>query len=184
MGYSGGTLPSPTYHKLGTHAETIEIVYDPAKVSYRDLLDVYWQNTAVTVPAWSSQYASIIFYHNDEQKRLAEETRDDLEVLYDVDIHVKIVPAAEFHPAEDYHQKYYLQQNSKLTREMTSIYPEFEDFLNSTAVARLNGFAGGFGTPESLDNLERLGLSPEGMQEVRDITKRGLMPACPVLLKQ
>jgi peptide-methionine (S)-S-oxide reductase len=179
VGYAGGSLPNPTYHRLGDHSETIEITYDPSKISYRDLLEVYWRNVPVTVPAWSTQYKSIIFYHDEEQKRLAEETRGELELQYGKDIFVEIIHAGEFYPAEDYHQKYYLQQNSRLMRELKSIYPDFQDFVSSTAAARLNGYTGGFGTPESLEELDSLGLSPGGTQEVRKLAEKGLTPAFP-----
>jgi peptide-methionine (S)-S-oxide reductase len=179
VGYTGGSLPNPTYHRLGDHSETIEITYDPSKISYQDLLEVYWWNAPVNVPAWSTQYKSIIFYHDEEQKRLAGETRDELELQYGKDIFVEIIPAGEFYPAEDYHQKYYLQQNSRLMKELNSIYPDFRDIISSTAAARLNGYAGGFGTPESLEELDSLGLSPEGNQEVRKLAEKGLAPARP-----
>jgi peptide-methionine (S)-S-oxide reductase len=123
---------------------------------------------------------SIIFYHNDEQKKLAEESRDRLQDERGRKVYTEIVPAAEFYPAEDYHQKYYLRQLPELMRELTAYYADFESLVNSTAAARLNGYAGGFGTPDTLEEeLDSLGLSPRGVEVIRDIAGRGLIPACP-----
>ena len=124
---------------------------------------------------------SIVFYHNDEQKRLAVETRDSLEAEIQNEIFTEIVPASTFYLAEDYHQKYYLRQIPKLADEFKAIYPDINDFINSTAVARVNGYAGGYGTPDSLEKeLASLGLSQEGINRVLDIAEHGLVPGCPV----
>ncbi|MGB5616246.1 MAG: peptide-methionine (S)-S-oxide reductase, partial [Desulfobacterales bacterium] len=74
MGYAGGTKEAPTYHSLGDHTETIQIDYDPSQVSYNDLLDIFWQNHDPSSRAWSKQYMAAVFYHTDEQKKLAEES--------------------------------------------------------------------------------------------------------------
>jgi len=165
---------------LGNHSETVQIEYDPARISYGDLLDVFWYSHNPAFPQWSSQYKSVIFYHNDEQKRQAIESRDRLEAETDRKIYTEIVRAPTFYIAEDYHQKYYLQQLRELADEFMAIYPEFNDYVNSTAVARVNGYAGGYGTKETLHKeLESLGLSPEGIDRVLAIAERGLAPACP-----
>ncbi len=181
VGYAGGLRENPTYYSLGDHSESINITYDPSKITYEDLLNVYWLNTAASVTPWSRQYMSIIFYHDEEQKQLAEETRTEWEKQTGKKAYVEIVPAAAFYSAEDYHQKYYLQQIPELMDELRAIYPDFEDVIDSTAAARLNGYAGNFGTPEALGELESLGLSPAGTKIVRDIAERGLVPACPVI---
>ncbi len=124
---------------------------------------------------------SVIFYHNDEQERQAIESRDELEAETGRTIYTKIVPASTFYLAEDYHQKYYLQQYGELAEEFRAIYPDIEDFIKSTAVARVNGYAGGYGTQETLQKeLYSLGLSPEGIDRLLELTERGLNPACPV----
>ena len=85
--------------------------------------------------------------------------------------------------AEDYHQKYYLRQRlSDLIPELEAIYPDITDFTNSTAVTRLNGYAGGYGSSDNLDEkMELLGLSEKGKEIVRGITDQSLFPACPAL---
>ena len=95
-----------------------------------------------------------------------------------------ILPAGQFYLAEDYHQKFYLQGNHSLMAEMTAIYPDFKDFLNSTAAARLNGYLGGYGDPEtSKIQISRLGLSEAGQQKLLQAISYGLSPACPVPAK-
>ncbi|MCB2189666.1 MAG: peptide-methionine (S)-S-oxide reductase MsrA [Deltaproteobacteria bacterium] len=117
VGYTGGTKDHPTYKEVsagGTgHAESIEVRYDPTKVSYAELLNVFWHNIDPTVADQQfcdhgPQYRTAIFYHNAEQKRLAEESRDQLLASRKfAHIYTEIVPAGKFWPAEDYHQEYY-----------------------------------------------------------------------------
>lgn len=116
-GYTGGQVKDPTYEDVsagGTgHAEALQVVYDPAKISYAQLLDVFWRNIDPTVRDRQfcdvgNQYRTAIFYHNDEQKRLALESKQRLEQSGRFPaIHTEIVPAGPFYPAEDYHQDYY-----------------------------------------------------------------------------
>ena len=117
-GYTGGQKKNPTYEEVsgGTtgHAEAVQVAYDPTKVSYEKLLEVFWQNIDPFTPNaqfcdHGSQYRSAIFYHDEEQKRLAEASKQELEKSgrFTQPIVTEIVPAGEFYPAEDYHQDYY-----------------------------------------------------------------------------
>jgi peptide-methionine (S)-S-oxide reductase len=173
VGYAGGTTQDPTYYNLGDHTETIHIEYDPTQVTYEELLNVFWNSHSPTSKPWSRQYMSIIFYHDEEQKRLAIETRDREEAKIQGRIYTEIVPAAEFYAAEDYHQKYRLQQAPDLVQELRAIYPDAEDFVASTAAARVNGYVGGNGTLEQLqEELDSLGLSEAGRQKLLDVVSR------------
>jgi peptide-methionine (S)-S-oxide reductase len=112
---------------------------------------------------------SAIFFHNEDQKRLALETRDRKAATVKGKIVTEIIPFAEFYLAEDYHQKYYLQQVPALMREFSAIYPAVQDFIDSTAVARVNGYIGGYGSPESLKGeIDSLGLSPVAEQQLQE----------------
>jgi len=165
VGYAGGTKENPTYRDLGDHAETIQIDYDPTVVSYEELLDVFWSSHSPTARAPSRQYISIIFYHNDEQRRLAMETRDREAARVGGEIYTEIVPASEFTLAEAYHQKYQLRQVPDLMAEFSAIYPEDDDddFVSSTAAARVNGYLAGYGTCQGLrEQVDSLGLSEAG----------------------
>jgi peptide-methionine (S)-S-oxide reductase len=110
---------------------------------------------------------SAIFFHNEEQKRLALETRDRKAATVKGKIVTEIIPFTEFYLAEDYHQKYYLQQVPELKRELRSIYPAAQEFINSTAAARVNGYVGGYGSLEGLKaEIDSLGLSPAGNKKL------------------
>ncbi len=117
-GYMGGTKRSPTYEEVSSgttgHTEVVQVVYDPAQVSYEKLLEVYWRNIDPTVRDRQfcdvgSQYRAAIFYHDDGQKRLAEASRAALEKSkpFKAPIVTPVQAAGEFWPAEDYHQDYY-----------------------------------------------------------------------------
>jgi peptide-methionine (S)-S-oxide reductase len=117
VGYSGGTLPHPTYQDVCTdrtgHAEAVEVEFDPAEVSYRDLLRVFWEMHDPTTlnrqgPDTGSQYRSAIFFHTPEQEADARASKEELERSgrHRRPIVTEILPAAEFWPAEEYHQCY------------------------------------------------------------------------------
>lgn len=117
-GYTGGNKPNPAYEEVsagGTgHAEAVEILYDPARVSYAKLLEVFWRNIDPTTPDrqfcdGGNQYRSAIFYQNETQKRLAGESKQAVERTkpFKGPIVTQIVPASAFYVAEDYHQDFY-----------------------------------------------------------------------------
>ena len=117
-GYMGGKVKNPTYEQVSTgrtgHTEVVEVTYDPAKVSYEKLLEVFWLNHDPTVHNRQfcdsgSQYRPEIFYHSDEQKRLAEASKAKWEKQkpFRQAIVTPITKASEFWPAEEYHQDYY-----------------------------------------------------------------------------
>ncbi len=117
-GYTGGSLENPTYKQVSRgntgHTEAVQVSYDPARVSYEELLEIFWRNIDPTTAGgqfcdWGTQYRSEIFYHNEEQKRLATESRARLEKekTFEEPIVTPITAAATFYPAEDYHQDYY-----------------------------------------------------------------------------
>jgi peptide-methionine (S)-S-oxide reductase len=123
---------------------------------------------------------SIIFFHNEEQRRLATETRDREATRRNGKIFTEIVPAAEFYPAEAYHQKYSLRREPDLMREFKTMYPNEVDFMNSTAAARLNGYLDGYGSLEVLEaELDSYGLSAGAKKRLLSIARgRDLTPGC------
>lgn len=119
-GYTGGQVKEPTYKQVsggGTgHTEAVRIVYDPAKIGYQKLLEVFWRNIDPTTEDaqfcdHGDQYRSGIFYHGEEQRKLAEQSKQALadNGPFDKAIVTEIVAASEFYPAEEYHQDYYLK---------------------------------------------------------------------------
>ncbi len=117
VGYTGGHTENPTYKQVCTdrtgHAEAVEVVYDPSRVSYQQLLKVFWENHDPTTlnrqgPDIGSQYRSAVFYHTPEQQAAAEASKEELERSgrYRRSIVTQIVAAPGYYPAEDYHQQY------------------------------------------------------------------------------
>jgi peptide-methionine (S)-S-oxide reductase len=117
VGYSGGEMANPTYKDVCTdetgHAEVVQVAYDPAKVTYQQLLDVFWQAHDPTQvnrqgPDFGSQYRSAIFFHSPEQEAVAKKSRDALDASGKLKrpIATEIIPASTFYRAEEYHQKY------------------------------------------------------------------------------
>jgi len=117
VGYSGGHMENPSYQDVCTgttgHAEVVQVTYDPAKVSYETLLNVFWENHDPTTlnrqgPDHGEQYRSAIFYTNDEQKKIAEDSKAALEKsgIYKKPIVTEITKAGPFYKAEEYHQQY------------------------------------------------------------------------------
>ena len=161
VGYAGGVSERPTYQAIGDHTETVQIDYDPDRISYQQLLDVFWQNHRPQIRSRSGQYMTVIFYHNEQQHRFAEESKANLEKYIGV-VHTGIKPLRSFTLAEEYHQKYYLKSVDELRNELAQIFPDHNDFVNSTAVTRINGYVGGNGNQGQLaDEIDRLGLSTD-----------------------
>jgi peptide-methionine (S)-S-oxide reductase len=115
VGYTGGTLANPTYEDVCTgrtgHAEALEVTFDPAVISYHDLLEVFWSNHNPTTlnrqgPDVGTQYRSAIFYHSPEQLAQAQASRDAAQAQFPRPIVTQIEAASEFWSAEEYHQQY------------------------------------------------------------------------------
>ncbi|MCG3205586.1 MAG: Peptide methionine sulfoxide reductase MsrA [Elusimicrobia bacterium] len=117
-GYIGGHKDNPTYEEVCSgktgHAEAVQVTYDPAQISYAELLDIFWRNIDPTqvdgqFVDHGNQYRSEIFFHNEEQRKLAEESKKKLAASgrFKKPIVTKITPASKFYPAEEYHQDFY-----------------------------------------------------------------------------
>ena len=117
-GYTGGQTVDPTYEEVsagGTgHAEAVQVVYDPQKISYQELLAVYWPNTDPTTPDaqfcdHGSQYRPEIFYHDDKQRQSAEASKEEIKrtKTFSAPLVTEITQATAFYPAEEYHQDFY-----------------------------------------------------------------------------
>jgi peptide-methionine (S)-S-oxide reductase len=167
VGYAGGTWPKPTYHRLGDHTECLQIDFDPARVSYDDLLHMFWQMHDARRPAYSDQYASLVLAHDDTQLAAARAFRDKLAVRAGSPLATRIAPLQVFHPAEDYHQKYRLRSDRVLAAEFRAMLPDETSLRESTAAARVNGYLGGGGSPDDLDTeIDLYGLSQDGRERL------------------
>jgi peptide-methionine (S)-S-oxide reductase len=137
-GYSGGTVPNPTYKQVCTgttgHAEVVQITYDPSVITYDELLEIFWHTHDPTTlnrqgNDVGTQYRSVIFYHNEDQRKRAEYYKQKLneERVYDNPVVTEIVPFKAFYVAEDYHQNYYAL-NSNAPYCTFVIQPKVEKF--------------------------------------------------------
>jgi peptide-methionine (S)-S-oxide reductase len=128
VGYTGGKQKNPTYEEVCSgntgHAEAIEVEFDPAVLTYEALLDVYWTNIDPTTPNRQfcdvgTQYRSAIYYHDEDQKKLAEKTKNDIEQRLQHVSATEIEAASKFYPAEDYHQDFYKKNPEHYQRYRT-----------------------------------------------------------------
>ncbi len=159
VGYTGGTAPDPTYRRIGDHTEAVEVVYDPARVSYRDLLGVFWGAHDPTARPWSRQYRNAVFPRSQEQTRAARETLAEVEARLGRPVRTAVEPAGPFYRAEAYHQKYALRNHRALWAALVDRYGGEDAAADATAAARLNGYLGGYGEPTDTA-LDALDLDP------------------------
>lgn len=150
VGYSGGAEINPDYHDLKDHSETVQIQFNPDKVSYKQLLKIFWERHDYATPI-EAQYKSAIFYNDEQQKTEAEASVELVnKEEYGQDkfrgqkILTDIEPATKFYIAELYHQKYFLQCNKDIFNLMR--YKNYEQFVDDTVATSINGYLHGSGT--------------------------------------
>jgi peptide-methionine (S)-S-oxide reductase len=151
-GYSGGTVPNPTYEQVCTgrtgHAEVIQVTFDPSRIGYRDLLEIFFAFHDPTTlnrqgPDAGTQYRSVIFHHSPEQKAIAEQLIAELGTreLWNDPIVTEVTPFTSFYPAEDYHQGYYQRNpnhpycNAAVTPKLAKLRSKYAEKLKSSARA-------------------------------------------------
>lgn len=165
MGYTGGTDPDPTYTHMGGHSETVDLRYDPSVVTYEDLLAIFWKYHDATSPT-SPQYRSAIYYHSQEQRRLAEKTLAEEASKTVKPICTAVEKASRFTNAENYHQKYFLRQHHKLLQILDL---SDEDLITSHVATKLNGYLGRCGNKAQFEqDKENLKLTTKVRNYVED----------------
>ena len=175
VGYAGGTTENPTYKVIGDHTETIEIDYDPEVISYRELVEIFFDSHNPYAQFYSRQYASLILYNNSEQQQIAEAVKEELEDESGREIKTEIIELNRFYLAEDYHQKFRLQQQVAFCEHYLD-QMTMEEFINSPAVTKVSGYITGNGERDNIiQNIGELGLSTE-LQE-RLLEKNSIDPA-------
>lgn len=168
VGYSGGKKADPTYYSLGDHTETIQIDFDPERVSYDHLLELATMMGNFDGSDFSRQYRSVVFYHNKEQLQTARKLGIS-----------KLEPVGTFTRAEDYHQKYYLQQSS-IVSDFYKRYPTARAFTDSAAVTKANGIVGGNLELEKIRKITpSLGVSDGTTKAMLGMAGRSL-PGCAI----
>ena len=172
VGYAGGTTANPTYHNIGNHIEVVEIDFDRTRISYAELLEIFWRShNPRQLPSWSRQYMDAVFYRSESQRQCVE-LKLDREKVNGGEIHTLIQPLTQFYLAEDYHQKYYLRQEAELMKEFDRTCDRTQ-FINSLVAARVNGYVAGCGTLSNLKaEIRDFGLSAGGCQKLEKIVSR------------
>ena len=150
VGYTGGEKESPTYHSLGNHTEALQVDFDPQQISFAEIVDLFWKSHNPLRGIRSRQYMTAIWFHDSSQHKTIMTAVESIERKLEAKVRTPVLPLDVFYLAEDYHQKYYLQ-NSPLQKRFDAMYPQFVDFNGSTAAARVNGFVGGNGSKQLFD---------------------------------
>ena len=132
VGYAGGTTADPTYRSLGDHSETIQVDYDPGLISYEELLQVFWDSHSPTSRPYSPQYASVILFHDEEQERVATQSKEEESARRGEQMFTDIRPFSRFYLAEDYHNDYYANNPDQGYCRMV-IRPKVEKFRKAFA---------------------------------------------------
>ena len=146
-----------------------------------DLLQLFWQNHNPKRKAWSSQYKAIILYQNEIQHEYAQQSMTAVKSSLNAPVTTDILPLVKFYLAEEYHQKYRLQ-STPLMEEMRRAYPNNQEWIHSTAAARLNGYLSGYGLAETFaGDVQQLGLSESGESVlVNSVARLGVPLTCPL----
>ncbi len=142
MGYAGGDAKNPTYKKIKDHTETVQVVYDPEKIKFKKLLEVFWKSHNPERQNGSRQYRNILFYYDDKQKKAARAWKKKLEEKKDMNVQTEISRLDVFYPAENYHQKYRLQNRDELFDIFQKTLGGFQQAVNATTAARVNAYLG------------------------------------------
>ncbi|XP_011299920.1 peptide methionine sulfoxide reductase [Fopius arisanus] len=151
VGYAGGSRPSPTYKNIGDHTEVIDIEYDPTIISLNQLLSLFWNNHEYGLTTKiKAQYASLILYHDEEQKTIAEKSRVHEQRERGEHLTTTIKAFEKFYPAEDYHQKYRLRLHPWLLESLGITSDEV--IKTSPLAAKLNGYVAGAATLEQFES--------------------------------
>ena len=173
MGYTGGRLKNPTYHHLGDHTESVQLDFDPERISYAQLLDVFGRSHNPFARVWSRQYMAAVFCHDPGQLAQARAWRERQRAGNGREVTTAILEAGQFYLAEDYHQKYHLRQHAFALREFARMYPRTRDLIDSTAATRVNAYLGGEGQADRLGKeIGGFGLSAAAAERLLDIVRR------------
>ncbi len=165
VGYCGGIEDNPTYRNIKDYTETFEFDYDEKRITYEDIIRTFWYSHTAESKSGKTQYKSIIFYRNHEERIIAEESKKEFEMELGRAVNTEIRPISRFYLAENYHQKFFLQKVETIRRDFIEIYPDIKDFINSTAAMKVNSYCKGNGTIEMLSKeIRKFNLTDKGMK--------------------
>lgn len=143
----------PTYKQIGDHTETVEIDFNPAIISYGEILELFWKGHHPNRKNYKGrQYMSLLLYHDKQQKNAIEQKKTALEKELHKEIQTEVSTYRGFTLAEERHQKYFLKRYPDAIKQLTELYPSFTAFNDATLTARLNSFVRGLGTMAGIKN--------------------------------
>ncbi|WP_046178404.1 peptide-methionine (S)-S-oxide reductase MsrA [Domibacillus tundrae] len=168
VGFAGGTTHEPVYRQMGDHTETVQIDFDPSLLSFEDIIRTFWAHHTSThrVTYRERQYMSILFYHDQQQKQTIDKVKKELELERKETIETEIQPFTAFILAEDRHQKYHLKRFKQAAGMLETSFPSEASFMNSTLIARLNGFVKEFGTLQNIHQEIKLWNIPDSSRHI------------------
>ncbi|RIX60153.1 peptide-methionine (S)-S-oxide reductase [Paenibacillus nanensis] len=146
VGYAGGSSPNPSYREMGDHTETVQVEFDPSKLSFRQIVTVFWDNHKPSnINGYKGrQYQSLLFYEDASQKEVIHQVLQELKVGGRGEPDTEIHPYASFYLAEERHQKYYLKRYPHAMETLLPLFDTHAEFNDSTIAARMNGLAKGY----------------------------------------
>ena len=184
VGYAGGTTEAPTYKTIGDHMETLQIDYDPEKIDYGQLLDLFFTLHKPMREPWKRQYAAAAFYHSAAQLELISDKVRILEEKAQQKVLTEVKAYENFYLSEERHQKYKLQRQPELLAEFSRMYPSFRDLVNSTAAARVNGYLYACKDCKKLaSEIGNFGLTERGQKILLDTVTNSSGIACSRVLQ-
>lgn len=170
VGYAGGSSPNPSYREMGDHTETVQVEFDPSKLSFRQIVTVFWGNHKPgNINGYKGrQYQSLLFYKDAAQKEDIHQVLQEMKNGGRGEPETEISPYAGFYPAEERHQKYYLKRYPHAMETLLPVFGTHAEFNDSTIAARMNGLAKGY------TGLERVKREIE-MWEMRPEERSGII---------
>lgn len=172
VGYCGGIEDNPSYRNIKDYSEAFEFDYDGDLITYDSIIETFWYSHTPENRTGKTQYKSIIFYRNQEEKIIAENSRKRFENQVGRSFNTEIKPLSKFYLAENYHQKFFLQNVQDIRKDFIEIYPNIMDFINSTSAMKVNSYCKGNGILKRLkEEIESFGLSSQGEKALLDIVE-------------
>ncbi|WP_364149908.1 peptide-methionine (S)-S-oxide reductase MsrA [Paenibacillus sp. LPE1-1-1.1] len=175
VGYAGGTTANPTYRQMGDHTETVQVEFDPGRIAFEDILNVFWDShNPVNINDYKGrQYMSLLLYFDERQNDTIRHVLQNRKEQGKAEPATEVVPAAPFTLAEDKHQKYYLKRFPDAIEKLSTLYPTETDLRNSTLAARLNGLAKGYTSLERiLEEIYQWSFEHREQQLLIDLIKK------------
>ena len=172
VGYAGGQSKDPTYRRMGDHTEAFQVDFDPEKISFDELLAIFWSEHNPCARPWSTQYKAILFFEGEAQREAAEKSLAKLEKSLSTPVRTELLAVGTFYRAEAYHQKYTLRRHDALMADLRELYPSERAFQDATAVAKVHAHIDRHLDLQALRReLAGLGLRVVGEQSLEGIER-------------